>query len=186
MFNAAGEAVPYAFLPRPSERRDKGRSLKVPFFALRGDAIAGVEGVEVRIERETGKTVVTTNSRDTMPARQAALLGYLVDARALDQPVRALVLELPTLADNVVTRLRVEASDDLARWTPLVSDAPVVRLEAGGQRLEHLRVEFAPRQARYFRLSWPATARPLELAGLGAEAGEAVVEACLLYTSRCV
>lgn len=177
VFNAAGEAVPYAFLPRPSARREKGLSLKVPFFALRGDAIAGVEGVEVRIERETGKTVVTTNSRDTMPARQAVLLGYLVDARALDQPVRAVVLELPAAAEHVVTRLRVEASDDLARWTPLVSDAPVLRLEAGGQRLEHLRIEFAPRQARYFRLSWPVAARPLELAGLSAEAGDAPVEA---------
>ena len=75
VFNAAGEAVPYAFLPRPSARREKGLSLQVPFFALRGAAIAGPVGVEVRLERETGTTAVTTNSRDPMPARPAVLLG---------------------------------------------------------------------------------------------------------------
>jgi hypothetical protein len=38
----------------------------------------------------------------------------------VEQPLQALVLELPRRRDNVVTRVRVEASDDLARWTTLV------------------------------------------------------------------
>jgi hypothetical protein len=177
VFNAAGEPVPHAFLPRPRASREKGKPLSLPFFALRGDAVGGVEGVEVRVERGTGKTVLTMKPGDGKPLRPAALLGYVVDASLVESPLQALVLELPAGADNVVTRLRVEASDDLARWTTLVVDAPVVYLAAGGQRLEQLRVEFPPRQARYFRLSWPAAARPLELRGLTLEPGEAVVEA---------
>jgi hypothetical protein len=39
-----------------------------------------------------------------VPLRDATLLGYLVDAAALQQPLQALVLELPRGADNVVSR----------------------------------------------------------------------------------
>jgi hypothetical protein len=78
-------------------------------------------------------------------------------------------------------RVRVEASDDLARWTTLVADAPVLRLQAGGQRLEQLRLEFPPRQAKYLRLSWPGSPRPLPLAGLIGEPGDVLVEAPRLW-----
>jgi hypothetical protein len=177
VFNAAGEPVPHAFLPRPVAVHQKQPLLPLPFFALRGDAGSGVEGLEVRIERQTGRAVVTMHGGAPRSQREATLLGYLVDAAALQQPLQALVLQLPRDADNVVSRVRVDASDDLARWQMLVADAPVLRLVAAGQRLEQLRVEFLPRRAKYFRLSWPPAAQAVELVGLAGEPGEAVVEA---------
>ena len=176
VFNAAGEPVPHAFLPQAKASREKAQVRRLPFFALRGDALAGVEGVALRLlERAGGKTVFTLDAADRRPAH-AALLGYLVDATALAEPLQALVLELPAAVNDVVTRLRVEASDDLAQWTTLAAEAAVLRLAAGGERLERLRVEFPPYEAKYFRLSWPA-ARPLELAGLRAEPAAPLVEA---------
>lgn len=177
VFNAAGEPVPHAFLPPPAALPEKPPLLPLPFFALHGDAGGGVEGLEVRLERQTGRAVVTLRGGASKPPRAATLLGYLVDAAALQQPLQALALELPRSAEQVVSKVRVEASDDLARWQLLVADAPVLRLAAGGQRLEQLRVEFSPRRARYFRLSWPMAAQPVPLAGLAGEPGEAVVEA---------
>jgi hypothetical protein len=55
VFNAAGEARA-ACLPAAAGRRsrEKQQLLPLPFFALRGDAGSGVEGLEVRIERQTG------------------------------------------------------------------------------------------------------------------------------------
>ncbi len=175
VFNAAGEPVPHAFVPRTVAAREKRPPLRLPFFALRGDSVAGVEGLAVRIEHASGRAVLTIHERGRVPARDAPLLGYLVDATLVEQPLQALALELPPASDTVATRVRVDASDDLARWTTLVADAPVLRLEAGGQRLEQLRVEFSPRQAKYFRLAWPA-AQPLQLAGLTVEPGEALVD----------
>ncbi len=176
VFNAAGEPVPHAFLPRTVAAREKRTPLRLPFFALRGDTVAGVEGLDVRIERASGRAVLTINERGRAPARDAPLLGYLVDATAVELPLQALLLELPPGSHSVATRVRVDVSDDLARWTTLVADAPVLQLEQGGQRLEQLRVEFSPRQARYFRLAWPGVAQPLPLAGLTGEPGEALVD----------
>ncbi|WP_300449810.1 DUF3999 domain-containing protein [Accumulibacter sp.] len=177
VFNAAGEPVPHAFRPRTDAARTPGQPLRRPFFALRGDAAAGVEGVELRVERGTGKTVFTMNAAPDKPARRSTLLGYLIDASRVETALQALTLELPTASGDLVTRLRVEASDDLARWTTLVADAPVVSLTAGEQRLERLRVEFPAHRARYFRLSWPPAGRPLELSGLTLEPGAAISEA---------
>jgi len=176
VFNAAGEAVPHALLPQPPAARARPALLPLPHFALRGEAAAGVEGVEVRIERQGGRAVVRMDGRAPVPAR-ATLLGYLVDASAVEQPLQGFSLELSPAVEELVTRVRVEASDDLARWTTLVSEAPVLRLAAGGQRLEQLRIEFAPRRAKYFRLSWAAAAPALPLLALAGEPAAAVLEA---------
>ncbi|QKS29814.1 MAG: DUF3999 domain-containing protein [Candidatus Accumulibacter similis] len=173
VFNAAGEAVPHAWLPPPSAPRARPALLPLRYFALRGEAAAGVDGVEVRIERQGGRAVLRMNDRAGVPAM---LLGYLVDASTVEQPLQAFALELPATADDLVARVRVEASDDLVRWTTLVSEAPVLRLAAGGQRLERLRIEFAPRRAKYFRLSWAAGSPALQLAAVGGEPAATLLE----------
>ena len=91
--------------------------------------------------------------------------------------MRAVVLELPAGADNVMTRVTLEASDDLRQWTTLAAGASVLRLAAGGERLEQLRIEFPARKAKYLRLTWPGRGTALELAGLAVEPGETIVEA---------
>ncbi|TLD46447.1 MAG: hypothetical protein FAZ92_01300 [Accumulibacter sp.] len=173
VFNAAGEAVPHAWLPPPSAPRARPALLPLRYFALRGEAAAGVDGVEVRIERQGGRAVLRMNDRAGVPVM---LLGYLVDASTVEHPLQAFALELPATADDLVARVRVEASDDLVRWTTLVSEAPVLRLAAGGQRLERLRIEFAPRRAKYFRLSWAAGSPALQLAAVGGEPAATLLE----------
>ena len=175
VFNAAGEVVPHAWLPQPKAGSEPLPPVRLPFFPLRGDPTAGVDGVQVRIERVGGRAVVTMKGNEA-PVAHATLLGYLIDASGFDHSWRALLFELPPTSDDVVTRIRVEASDDLRQWTTLVSEAPVLRLTTGGQRLELGRVEFPPRRARYWRLTWP-NAPALDLAGLASEPGAAVVEA---------
>lgn len=181
VLNAAGEAVPQAFLPRLTASRAAGQPIGLPFFPLRGAAALGLDGIEVHIERAEGRTVLTTSAHDPAKAGgETSLLGYLVDARGMHQPVRALAFEIPGTAGEVMTRVRVEASEDLKHWTLLAEDAPLVRLEAGGQRLVQLRVAFPARTASYFRVSWPS-ATPLELAALTAEPGEALLDVPRLW-----
>lgn len=176
VFNGDGEAVPYAFVPAARPARERRQPLRLACFPLRGDPLVGVDGLEIRFERAAGRAVLTMNDRGRAPAHNAPLLGYLLDASAIAQPVQALLFELPAEPEEVMTRVRVDASDDLIRWTRLRSDAPVLRLVAGTHRLEQLRVELPPSQAKYFRLSWPATAQALPLAALAAEPGEALID----------
>lgn len=175
VFNAAGEAVPHAFLPRPADEKEQRAPLRLPFFALRGDAATGVDGLQIRVERQPGRAVV--NVREGQGAGRAnVLLGYLVDASAPDEALRAFRFEPARRGEDLIGRLCVEASDDLGQWRLIRRDAPVVQLVAGGQRLEQLRVDFPAERAKYFRLTWAPGSAPIELAGLLAEPAAGVVE----------
>jgi hypothetical protein len=117
VFNGAGEVVAHAFRPRVTTTKETPRPLAVTLFPIRTDAATGVEAVELRLEQRGNRTVVDVRTREGRPARDAKLVGYLADARALDKPIRVVTLELPTGADQVFTRVTIEASDDLKQWT---------------------------------------------------------------------
>ncbi|MCM8625632.1 DUF3999 domain-containing protein [Accumulibacter sp.] len=175
VFNAAGEAVPHAFLPRPADEKERRAPLRLPFFALRGDAATGVDGLQIHVERQRGRAVVNVREGEGA-ARASVLLGYLVDASVPDEALRAFRLEPARGGEDLIGRLRVEASDDLGQWRLVRREAPVVQLVAGGQRLEQLRVDFPAERAKYFRLTWAPGSARIELAGLLAEPAAGVVE----------
>jgi hypothetical protein len=177
VFNGAGEAVPHAFRSRVTTMRETLQPVAVTLFPIHTDAPAGVEGIELRLDRRGDRTIVDLRTREGTPAHGTTLAGYLADARALEKPIRALVVELPAGGEPIVARVTVDASDDLRQWITLASGAPVVRLSAGGERLEQLRIEVAPRRAKYLRLSWPGRHASLALAGLMIEPGDSTVEA---------
>ena len=177
VFNAAGEVVPHALRPRVTTSKAAPPPAKAALFPLRTDAPAGIDGLDLRVEKSGDRAIVSLRTRDGKPAGGTKLVGYVADASGIDAHVGAVVLELPANADNVMTRVTLEASDDLRQWTTLATGASVLRLAAGGERLEQLRIEFPARKAKYLRLTWPGRAAPLELAGLAVEPGETIVEA---------
>ncbi|MCX7893697.1 MAG: DUF3999 domain-containing protein [Burkholderiales bacterium] len=181
VFNAAGEAVPFAFVPRTAGAVAAPAPVRVPLFPLRAPAGAGLEGMDVRVERAADGTIVSIASRPPGAGEPDRVAGYIVDASALKEPVAALELELAGAGD-VLARVRVEAGDDLAVWQVLAADAPVVRLTADGERLAATRIAFAPRRAKYLRLSWPPKGPAVELAGVRAEAGATRVEPARLWS----
>lgn len=168
VFNAAGEVVPHAFLPQSEGAKVVAPPLRVPLFPLRGAAAAGLQDVDVRVDRTGIQTRVTLRGREAA-ARDAVLLGYLADLSALDRPMGALLPVFSAETGDLVTKLRVEGSDDLSRWTLLTDAAPMLRLASGGEKLERTRVELEPRKFKYLRLSWPTTTPTPELDSLSVE-----------------
>lgn len=168
VFNAAGEVVPHAFLPQSEGAKVVAPPQRVPLFPLRGAAAKGLQGVDVRVDRTGIQTRVTLRGQEAGP-RDSALLGYLADLSALERPMGALLPVFSVQAGDLVTKLRVEGSDDLSRWTLLTDAAPILRLASGGQKLERTRVDLEPRKFKYLRLSWPGTTPTPELESLSVE-----------------
>jgi hypothetical protein len=175
VFNAAGEPVPFAFVPRSADEVARAGGRPLPLFPLRAPSGAGVEGLDVRVQRAADGTIVNIAARDGAAGARDRLAGYLIDATSFPEPLHALELALAG-TDDLVARIRVEASDDLAVWRTLTADAPVVRLAADGQRLSATRVVLPAQRAKYLRLSWPAKGPGVELAGVQAEPAPTVIE----------
>ena len=183
VFNAGGEQVPFALEPRPPRRSEKPQPVAVKYFPLYGEQPADLQGLQLRVEKGAGGTVVSVKSDAGKSAARRSVLAYLVDVSVLKQPYEALELDWRQGSASFATTLRVEASDDLEHWTTVASQAPLVRLDYGGQRLEQRTVEFRPRTAKYLRLSWPGIGRPeaagrepLDLTSVMVRAGEIAVE----------
>ena len=183
VFNGDGEPVPFALEPRPARRAQKAEPIAVPYFPLYGARESDLDGLRLKVEKSRAGTVVSVKSQAEEPLLKRQLLAYLVDASALKQPYEALELDWRQSTASYATSLRIEASDDLKGWTTVVSQAPLVRVDHGGERLEQRTVEFQPRTAKYLRLSWPALAKvdaghaePLELTRLMVRTGDVALE----------
>lgn len=162
VFNGAGEPVPYAFMPRSAPGTAAAPPLALKYFPLQGARGTTAGALEIHAQRNADGTVVRVIANDEPRKGTRTLVGYLVDATALKQALATLELDWRSAGD-LVGSLRVEGSDDLARWTTLAAAAPLVSLQFDGQRLEQKSVELPAVRYKYLRLSWPAEQAPLEL-----------------------
>lgn len=168
VLNASGEPVPYAFLPR---RQDQPAPVQVQIarlFPLYGEESKGLDGVKLDVTRDAGGTVIRFASEPKPAKGERKLLGYLVDASALQLPVEAMTLQWQTAA-NFSGAVRIEGSDDLSRWGTLAGDAPILVLEHAGERLERRRVELPARMVKYLRLSFARVPQDFLLTGVSLE-----------------
>jgi hypothetical protein len=175
VFNGRGEIVPFAFLPRAVPESAESDAVPLRFFPLHGLRGTAAQDLDVRAERTADGTVVRVRS-SRGSARERVVLGYLVDASEHKTPLRTLELDWKPAADGFNGTLRVEGSDDLARWTTLAAAAPLLSLQFAGERLEQKSVELPGVRSRYLRLSWPAQQPALELQRLHGRPGLAQVE----------
>jgi len=176
MFNAAGETVPFALEPSPVRRTEKTPPRGVRYFPLYGEQSSDLEGLRLRVEKAGGGTVVSVDSRQAVPAARRKLIAYLIDTSNLEQPYEALELDWRQDDSSFAANVRLEASDDLKAWSVVLGQAPLVRVDAGGQRLEQRVLEFAPHRSKYLRLSWPQSAQPIELRSAALRTGDIVHE----------
>jgi hypothetical protein len=176
VFNGAGEVVPHALYPRRGVQSAAVAPVPLKVFSIPTPPAHGAGAAEQAIHIQTdgkGAVVRVDLGRVLAPSELASSgpSSYLLDASALSEPIRAVVLELRASADYS-GRARLEASDDLAAWRPIAADTPILGLTQGGERLERRRIEFAPCKAKYYRLAWTGMPPGVQLGGVLAQPGE--------------
>ena len=156
--NSSGEAVPIAWAGEPDVQLEPPRMVELPVFpvAKRPPGAATPFPADVTVRASDGTLVaIRTKGRAPKPP-PAGIQAYLLDASQVQAPIKALVVEWNAGPGTQVVPLRVESSDDLISWSHAGS-APVVKVESPGREpLKQPRVQFAPRKAKYFRVTWSA------------------------------
>ncbi len=173
VFNATGGAVPTALRPRAPLRLAPPSLIALTPFALRGNSASGVDAAMVRIQRRGDQLTLEMHGGNASPAE--TLLGYLIDTSKIKQSIRSLRFDLDGTSE-ISTAARVEASDDLKSWRTVADNMPILRLEAGGERLVQDRVEFPARAAKYWRVVFVAPRPAVPLKAVIAELVEGPVE----------
>ncbi|CAN7442760.1 DUF3999 domain-containing protein [Polaromonas sp. LjRoot131] len=165
IFNAAGQPVPMALASVPTPTSTQEHSVKLPAYPIlgtEGAAAAGLEGLSLRIEERQGKRVVQLNTGGTTTGTAAPqkVLGALLDARKLKEPVAGMTLDADLPVGQPVT-FNVQASKDLKSWRPLAdtvlyrADASASAASLGDTRLD---LSMADLKDHYLRISWGSAA----------------------------
>lgn len=165
-FNAQGRPLPAAVLAADQPLASEQVRHRLPSFAL--PAPPGPAGDDLRVIAERdGRGAVTRVETRSQPRADAAAAPrrWLIDASALDAPVRALHLDWAQPPAAVQADVRLEGSDDLRHWYLIEPHASIVDLRGQGERLSQRRIDTATgARAKYLRLSVIEGQLPADLA----------------------
>ncbi|MFI9656547.1 hypothetical protein PA6761_01268 [Pseudomonas aeruginosa] len=153
VFDAEGEALPYALVAGSERQASTPHEAEVRLFPLRGTSAADATQPNLRVQRNTSGTIVEVLPENAGPAAET-LRGWLIDASAVTFPLERLRLDWSSPEEGF-QRFSVEASDDLEHWQAW-GDGQIARLTFNGERIDVSEVKLPGRQARYLRLAWPA------------------------------
>jgi hypothetical protein len=158
VFNAAGDAVPFAWITPPASStnapEERTRSFAaLPLYASAPSKARPKDSMQVRIDGRTGSVWVHTDGGDTTGAQR--LDSALFATR--DETHRIAAIEMQgTLPANVPVRVAAWTSPDLATWTPVPLRGRIYRFDGAGAPT-NMRLAFdAPIEwkDRYLRLDW--------------------------------
>lgn len=152
VFNADGQAQPYAITQSPPQRTADASPVPVKWFPLyNSDGAKDIEP-KIRVERTPNGTLVEVQPQGEIEAGEEILRGWLLDTSAINAPLDQLILDWSSERDGF-QRFSIEASDDLQHWQRW-GDGQVARLSFAEERVEQRVVNLPGRSARYVRLLW--------------------------------
>lgn len=156
IFNSADAIVPHV-LRQPKKTREMQEVAEaLPFFPLyRAENSAGKDGLAVRIAKGADGTIINVESGAAEGDKERKLAGYIIDASRHGERIHELDIVRPNEAENLLTTVSVESSNDLTHWSILVPRATLARLRFSGHEISSKRIPLPAKTAKYLRLSWP-------------------------------
>jgi len=175
VLNVQGESVPYSIRFVQTVQQPV-KKITLPLFPIYGVNSASSDNMSLHVERNQQGAIlqVTTNNQ---PKSSQEVSAYLVDASSIKAPIQSLQLTLPTGQTSFIRSVNVQYSDDLKQWQTAVENAPIASLKEQDNTLEHNEITINNQQAKYFRISWPATDNPLHLSQVTAALSQQVTSA---------
>ncbi|MCL2345330.1 MAG: DUF3999 domain-containing protein [Desulfobulbus sp.] len=168
--NAAGHAVPRAWLYGSAAAPPRLAAQDVPIFALpRNDHAAPAEAAVALALQADG----TLALRATAPPPASIEAGqWIIDASQVKGSLLQARFTLAPEAQGVFPFF-LEASDDLRQWRAIGGMEQLLRLEHDGQSIERLALDLGRVRARFLRLTWADPRRAAPLLGVGIDSSEA-------------
>jgi hypothetical protein len=149
--NASGEVVPFAVRRPEASRSRSAEPVRLRLFPIAGTSDGSGEALRLRLRE--GDTAVYIERRKAIagPDHPAS---YLIDARALQQPIVEILIGWDSATPDFSARLQVEASDDLEHWRWISSGAQLVSLHYAGQEFVRNEIAINATRASFLRLTW--------------------------------
>ena len=152
VFNAEGQAVPFARAADDPATRAREHTEKVPLLDLPTRDGSVANDLSLVIERDADGRLRRLDAGDTRTgAKKPASNDWVLDASAVTGAIERVVLSWEAPGSNVVARFDVSAGDDLQNWRP-VGGGTVLSLRQGDAFLDRHDILVGQVRAKYLRL----------------------------------
>jgi len=171
--NAAGHAVPYAWL-RNEAATPRTASQDVPIFALPGsDNGAAPADASLAFSVRPDGSLALDSKAASAQRKTSEATQWLIDLSQVKGSLLQARFEIAPDARGLFA-FRLEASDDLRQWRPVGGEDQLVRLAHGGQTIERLAVDLGSLRTRFLRLRWSDPQHGVPLTGVGIDSVQEV------------
>lgn len=150
VFNAAGEPVPH-MIRYAQTRNAEPPWRSLAFFPVSDPPTSTTGSYRIHVRTGPDGAIVRIDPQ-LAPAPSQAVRTYLIDLSPLRRSLARLRLEWTPPEKNWTATVGVDASDDLAAWTPVQPRAAVADIRYGGRRLLRNVIELDRTAKRYLRL----------------------------------
>lgn len=162
VFNADGEIVPHTIREVSDHTTMSEQSVNLRFFPVTTSSESDVGNVKLTVRKGASGSLIEV-SNDGVTKDSTSLVGYILDASALDAAIDGLTLDWTNSDPSFVQSVSVEASDDLTKWWSVVTNATIASFKQDNETLSRKDIEMHDTKAKYLRLSWSDPSRPLQL-----------------------
>lgn len=155
VFNQDGERVPFAIQRQEQKKILKTAWFDLPVFPLRGNVekLAADQSLDLSLA-EDGK-ILELHYRGNGAKLNQDQNQYLLDLSGISQPVDALeVIISHSNEEGYLKKVKLESSNDLNYWSPLVDGATITELSYGTHSLKQNQINLPERDIKYIRFSW--------------------------------
>jgi hypothetical protein len=162
VFNARGEALPFAVLPPAPQPPPDVRLIDLALASLPAQRLArdaALQAYALRFERDRDRAVLEIKGEPPTAPSSPDVGGYLVDARPLKDRKGRLLLVFAPNAPDFAGRVEVLGSEDLVNWRVLATGPLARERRLGGEAIEKNRLELnAP--PSFLRVGWNGSPAP--------------------------
>jgi hypothetical protein len=167
VFNADGVAIPHAFCAAPQRIDPVISEQALPVFELRDAARTGSEGSRIEVQTAGGTQVHVQESGSEVEATSGRT--HIIDVREHPASLRAIQFDWASPDGASEVKVRIEASEDLDRWTVIVPGTTLLRATRGAEEIRRERVAVPARHYEYLRVERVDGGEPLRINGVIAE-----------------
>ena len=152
VFRMDGRAVPH-LLRRPVSQVNPSGPHILPFFPLYRDATATGDQ-DVRIRTDASGAIISLSPPPGEKDQPAP--AYVIDISRMEHGVAKLILSWHRHRPDVLAKARLDASNNLTQWQPVVGTVTLADIRHGDYRLENRVIKLPADRTDmdYLRLSW--------------------------------
>jgi hypothetical protein len=151
VFNADGTAIPHAFCTPAEMSPPVIEQHNLSIFQLRAPTRGAAAGSQIEVQT-SGGTQVRVQQNEPVEESASKPSVHIIDVRTIEQGVRAIEFDWNSPDGASEARVRIQASDDLDRWTNIVAASTLLQVEGANDRLGRKRIEVPPRRYQYLRV----------------------------------